>query len=401
MSKKNVKLLMNSLRLPEFNSIEDLSYLTNLSGSLLYCLSQKQESYYHTFFIPKHDGSMRTIDAPSYSMRIMQRWVLKNILEKISPSKYAMAFRRGTTYGYKANAIHHIETRYGVSFDLKDFFPSIDAKRVYNVFTNIGYSCLPATILTNLCTLNGALPQGGACSPALSNLVCLSLDSRLGGLCEKRRIRFSRYADDMYFSSDSQDALKKSVPIIRKIIESEGFVINEKKIHYHTPSNHKKITGITIVREKDDDTTAKLKASKALKKLIRAEIFRAIYVGDYSKKPHILGEISYINYIEPDYKDKIKHYIEKTAQKVAIFPELVKLYNNNLFYKEMQPLILYKVNTFYDTQDHGEDIILQEFYDMRYMREDYLNKHEEKDICKYLEWPPLLYDTESDCELPF
>lgn len=401
MSKKNVKLLMSSLSLPQFNSIEDLSYLTSLSGSLLYCLSQKQELYYHTFSIPKRDGSMRRIDAPSYSMRIVQRWVLKNILEKVSPSKYAMAFRRGTNYGYKANASHHIETRYGVSFDLKNFFPSIDAKRVYNVFSNIGYSSLPATILTNLCTLNGVLPQGGACSPVLSNLVCLSLDSRLGGLCERRRIRFSRYADDMYFSSDSQDTLKKTVPIIRKIIESERFVINEKKIHYHTPSNHKRITGITIVREKDDGTKAELKASKAIKKIIRAEIFRAIYVGDYSEKDHILGEISYVNYIEPGYKDKIKQYIETTAQKIGIFPELVKLYNDNLFYKGMEPLILCRVDTFLQEHCDEEDDMLQEFYVVRDMREDYLNKHAEKNICKYSDWPPFSSELENDCELPF
>lgn len=396
MPKKSYRLLMSALSLPQFNTVEDLSNLTGLSESLLYCLSQRQSHYYKEFIIPKRDGSKRTIYAPSYSMHIMQRWILKNILEKISPSQYAMAFRKGSAYGCKANAMHHIETRYGVSFDLQDFFPSIEAKRVQNVFTNIGYSSLAATILTNICTLNGVLPQGGACSPALSNLVCLSLDSRLSGLCEKRRIRFSRYADDMYFSSDSQDVLKKSVSIIRKIIESENFVINEKKIHYYTPSNHKRITGITITHEDSGNAQPKLKASNVIKRNIRAEIHKTIVVGDYSLQDRILGEIAYVNYIEPEYKQKIQEYIYTTAKKINIFPELVEQYNTHLFYKEMKKIHCCDISTI---KDEGE---LQEYLNIREERKSYLERKGKSDICKYQNWPIIKIPTHTDTEdLPF
>ena len=144
-----------------------------------------------------------------------------------------MAFRKGKDYGHKQNALYHSNTLYGLALDLKDFFPSITASKVYTIFSSLGYNNFAATILTNLCTLDGKLPQGSACSPALSNIICITLDKRLIGLCEKRGIRYSRYADDMYFSCDDKALLLKNFPIITKIIEDEDFNINEKKTHFH------------------------------------------------------------------------------------------------------------------------------------------------------------------------
>ena len=127
-----------------------------------------------------------------------------------------MAFRKGKDYGHKQNALYHSNTLYGLALDLKDFFPSITASKVYTIFSSLGYNNFAATILTNLCTLDGKLPQGSACSPALSNIICITLDKRLIGLCEKRGIRYSRYADDMYFSCDDKALLLKNFPIITK-----------------------------------------------------------------------------------------------------------------------------------------------------------------------------------------
>lgn len=387
MPKRAFKLLMESLRLPMFDTVEELSLLTGLSGSLLYCLSKHQEHYYVEHEVPKRDGSIRTVYAPSYSMHIVQRWILKNILEKISPSDYAMAFRKGSAYGCKANAMHHTETFYGIAIDLKDFFPSIEAKRIYRVFANIGYNKLAATILTNLCTLDGHLPQGGACSPALSNLVCLSLDARLSGYCEKRRIIYSRYADDMFFSCDNQDTLKKIVPVIRDIIKAEKFTINEEKVRYYTPSNRKRITGVVIVRPNKLSAVPTLKADRKIKKRIRTEIFKSICSGDYSINQHILGEISYISYIEEDYLPKIREYLEKTVHKFDFYPELVEAFNKNKLFADIpdvpnSPIIQKLLNNERLTDDETEKLKISFIHRIRY-----LEKNNIDDICKYEEWP--------------
>ncbi len=376
-------LLMDSLSLPRFNTIDEFAKLTGLSTRLLYCLSMKTSNYYKHTTIPKRNDTPRQISIPSYTLHILQRWILTNILNRISPSNRAMAFRCGPRFGHKQNAHYHSHTLYGVSVDLKDFFPSITASKVYTVFSNIGYDNFAATILTNICTLDGKLPQGSACSPAISNLVCISLDKRLIGLCEKRGIRFTRYADDMYFSCDDKALLLKIFPIIRKIIEDEGFVLNERKVHFHTPSNRKRITGVTIVATTKEDVF-ELKAPKQLKKTIRAEVFKCIMSGTYETVDHILGEIAYVDFVEKEnpipYLPRMKKYISDTAQKVSFFPELVEAYNQNLFFKDLSPLELSRIEISDEEDLANYEYIFEE-------RQRFLQKNHIRDICRYDGWP--------------
>lgn len=376
MSKKQTLLLTRSLNIPSFDTLDGLSKITGLSSRLLFCLSQKTERYYKTISVPKRNGDMRIIHSPSYSLHIMQLWILRNILDKVIPSDRSMAFRKGKAYGYLVNALCHIDTLYAISIDLQDFFPSITADKVFTIFSNLGYNSFASTILTNLCTLDGILPQGSACSPALSNLVCLALDARLVGLCEKRGIRFTRYADDMYFSCDDQNSLKRILPIIRKIIESEGFVINDKKTRFQTPSNKKEITGV-IVSRSNSSLLPELKARRQFKRTIRVELFRAIVTGDYANKAHILGEIAHVNYIENDYLEKIKKYIAKTASGITYFNELVVKYNSNKFYKDLNDV------EFSDPSDENPEYILC----LRKERKAYFAKNLLSDICDYSHWP--------------
>jgi hypothetical protein len=316
-----------------------------------------------------------------------------------------MAFRRGKKFGHKANALYHSEPLYGVSLDLKDFFPSIEAKKIYTIFANIGYNSFAATILTNLCTLNGVLPQGGACSPALSNIVCISLDKRLIGLCEKRDIRFTRYADDMYFSCDNKSLLLKILPVIKIIILDEGFNINDAKTHFHTPKNRKQITGVTVATLHSKDRI-ELKAPKKLKKKVRIEILNCLVSGNYENREHILGEISYIDFIQKEntvrYVERTKTYIQKTARKISCFPELIQAYNENLFFKDLNALEYKKID-FASINDPDE------YAEMEFLFEDrkrYLNKYKIKDICVYSDWPDELINSienfhDSDYETPF
>lgn len=400
----NIPTLINSLNLPHFESIDELSELTRLSSRLLYCLSMKTDKYYKTKQIKKRNGNYREISIPSYTLHIVQRWILVEILNKITLTNRAMAFRKGKDYGHKQNALYHSNTLYGLALDLKDFFPSITANKVYTIFSSLGYNNFAATILTNLCTLDDKLPQGSACSPALSNIICITLDKRLIGLCEKRGIRYSRYADDMYFSCDDKAMLLKNFPIITKIIKDEDFIINEKKTHFHTPSNKKQVTGITVCPT-DIEDYMELKAPKKLKQKIREEIFICLISGQYENKEHILGEITYVQYIEKEnkqtYLERIKHYINKQLNKIQLFPELVNAYNDNKFYSDLNPAKT--INISIDTEDEFEyfESLFQE-------RKYFLEKKGLQDICRYSEWPDIIINPQinstnnsTDSECPF
>ncbi len=383
MSKYPNSLLLDSLNIPRFSTIGELSRLIGLSEQLLYCLSTKTERYYKTVFIPKRKGGKREISIPSYTLHLVQRWILVNILNNLMPTKQAMAFRKGKAFGVKQNAKHHGTTLFGMAVDLKDFFPSVTANKVYTIFSDLGYDRLGATILTNLCTLNGKLPQGSACSPALSNLTCINLDKRLAGLCEKRGVIYTRYADDMYFSCDDKALLLRYFPVITDIIEDEGFAINDRKLHFHTPSNRKRITGITVVRTANHEEF-ELKAPKEMKRKIRAELFKCIMSGDYTARDHIRGEISYICYVEQsnahDYLAVTKGYIDKLGEKIRYFPELVDAYNENLFFKDLSPKAPLDV-----APSTVEEV--EAFAQQYSLRKEYLEKTGVKDICTYSHWP--------------
>jgi len=389
MSKNTLSLLMDSLTLPRFETIDEFAELTGLSSRLLYCLSMKTDRYYKINTIPKRNGTLREISVPSYTLHIIQRWILVEILNKIMPSNRAMAFRYGKKFGHKQNAFYHSHTLYGLSLDLKDFFPSICSNKVYTLFSNIGYNNFAATILTNLCILDGKLPQGSACSPAISNIVCISLDKRLIGLCEKRGIRFTRYADDMYFSCDDKTLLLKNFPIIKKIIDDEGFVLNSQKTHFHTPSNKKMITGV-VVYSCFKEEIIELKAPREFKRKIRTEIFKSVTSGNYANREHILGEITYAEYIEKEnkvtYLSRIKMYIQEIGEKIQYFPELVQAYNENLLFSDLKTLNSYNIQ---QIQDKGEYGYIQNVYEKR---KRYLLKHGLEDICEYTNWPESITD---------
>ncbi|GCD11315.1 retron St85 family RNA-directed DNA polymerase [Clostridium tagluense] len=320
--------ILNSLKLPIITNIDSLANTLGLSKTIIFLLSQKTSYYYKPFKILKKDGNSRQIFSPSYSLKLVQRWILNEILEKIDVSHESMAYKKGNDNGIKKNAEMHKYNLYLLEFDLKDFFTSIKRERVFFMFKNLGYNNMVSNILTNICTYNDYLPQGGVCSPYISNLVCYRLDKRLSALCGKRGIVYTRYADDLTFSCDNKQSLKKVKDIIKDIIESEQFKINDSKTRLLSPTSHKRVTGITV----NDN---KLKANKNMKKLVRAMIIKSLFSMDYINNNIIKGYIAFINSIEDGYKCKIIEYINKTINKSLPYSnEMVIAYNENKFFKE-------------------------------------------------------------------
>ena len=106
--------------------------------------------------------------------------------------------------------------------DIKDYFPSIINKRVWGFFKSIGYNEIMAKNFTNLTTYRGQLPQGAPTSPMIANLISWRMDKRLANFCERRGLKYSRYADDITISGDH--SLPRYLKLISKIIESEGTI---------------------------------------------------------------------------------------------------------------------------------------------------------------------------------
>ena len=219
--------------------------------------------HYHRFTIPKRKGGLRIISSPKRRLRVAQSWLLQAILSGLPVHDAAMAFLPGRSI--VDNAQRHLNRAIVIRLDLKDFFPSINFRRVKGLFQSFGYNEGVATILALISTeaprltvtLGGAtryvstghrqLPQGACTSPAITNLLCRNLDNRLSGLCKKFDFSYSRYADDLIFSTEHTDApLGAFLKLVKVILEKEGFILNEEKTLVMRQQHRQAVTGIVV-----------------------------------------------------------------------------------------------------------------------------------------------------------
>lgn len=209
---------------------------------------------YRTFYIRKKSGGLREIKAPSYQLAILLH-VINILLRSIyEPSDVAMGFAVGRSVA--DNARMHTGHHYVFNIDLKDFFPSIPQSRVWKrlQLPPFNFSQEIANVLAGLCCSKDSereinvLPQGAATSPLLTNAICDKLDRRMKGVAKRFGIHYSRYADDMTFSSMHnvyQTGSDFRVEV-KRIVEEQGFVINEAKTRLQRDGQRQEVTGLTV-----------------------------------------------------------------------------------------------------------------------------------------------------------
>jgi len=303
----NIKLSI--LGLPAIQSVKDFSSHTHISQFTIYQLSHFADKYYKVYTKDKKSGGVRTICQPSKKLKGLQSWILVNILNEVKVSSSCKGFeKRSSTLD---NARPHKGASTILSIDLKDFFPTISSKRVFNIFRAVGYNKLIAAIFTNICTYNGFLPQGSPCSPKLANLTTWSLDKRIQGYVGKRGITYTRYADDLTFSGFHPERVVQIIPMIKKIIEDEGFLINESKTRIAGTSRKKSVTGIIVSNEG-------LGIGHKKYKELRAKIYRLRSFpkdsDDLKLLNHVKGWLSYLNSVDKKRLKKAYVYIKKLSK---------------------------------------------------------------------------------------
>lgn len=253
------------LGLPKIQDLDDICFHTKLSKALLHRITKISEKFYVEVSIPKKRGGFRKLACPSKKVKVVQAWILKNILEKIKSHTASTAYKsRGTVVN---NVAPHVENQYLLCLDIENFFDNIDFRDVLYVFRSLGYTEKVSALLSNICTYKGSLPQGGVTSPLLSNIICIMLDERISRFVGARNIVYTRYADDMTFSAKSPDILLRAKKTIEQIINSEGFSINIDKTRLLGPRQQKKITGLVITNDK------KVGIGRQQKRILRAAFY--------------------------------------------------------------------------------------------------------------------------------
>lgn len=238
-------------------------YLGVPIGQLQYLLYSETNKY-KSFNIQKRSGRPRLIESPCSGIKILQ-YKVKPILDKLYKVKKPVHGFVQNDRNIITNATQHKRKPFILNIDLKDFFHSVNFGRIRGIFKNppFGFNDSCATILAQLCTYNGRLPQGAPTSPVLSNLAATTLDKYLVTLAHKNHFTYTRYADDITFSSKrifdrsivdytTNEEGKKVIFIgdkLKSLIEKSGFTINEDKTRLQQKYVRQEVTGL-VVNEK-------------------------------------------------------------------------------------------------------------------------------------------------------
>ncbi len=246
----------------ELRTPRDIAKLLEVEyNQLVYHLYKiREDSKYTEFSISKKSGHPRTISAPASALKIIQRKLSQVLYSVYEPKAPVHGFV--TSRSIVTNANQHLRKRFVLNIDLEDFFGSIHFGRVRGIFIAPPYKLSKevSTVLAQICCFSNKLPQGAPTSPIVSNMICARLDSQLRLLAKELKCTYTRYADDITFSTKLSNfpATLAYVDIeegnsrirlgkrLDSTIQTNGFKINENKVRLQHKIHHQEVTGLTV-----------------------------------------------------------------------------------------------------------------------------------------------------------
>ena len=255
--------------LKEADSLNDLAAILGYGPSALAYIVYRLplEQKYKKFTIHKSGGGERDICAPNGHLKTLQRR-LANVLYACRDEIDAESGLRPLSHGFRrkhsiiTNARRHKRRRYVLNLDLKDFFPAFNFGRVRGFFIHNNSFKLNekvATIIAQIACFENALPQGSPCSPIIADMIAHLLDVRLVKLAKQHNLTYSRYADDLTFSTSHRDfPAAIAVPVapgspqwklggdLLSAIAEAGFAANSSKTRMQFRMSRQLVTGLTV-----------------------------------------------------------------------------------------------------------------------------------------------------------
>lgn len=337
-------------------SLHDLAHILGFSPSglsyILYAMGKKDNKIkYTTFQIKKKkDGDYRNIKAPCPQLKELQKRLsdllyacLKEINQQNSINQsFSFAYQPDKTHFH--NAKIHKRKRYVFNIDLRNFFDSINFGRVRGYFIlNEYFELNPkvATIIAQIACDENVLPQGSPCSPIISHFIANILDYRLSQLATKAKCHYSRYCDDITFSTNQKEFPKLIAElkddswhvsdVLQKTIERTGFQINDKKVRMSYQPNQQSVTGLVVnkrvntYRKYRDTTRALVHSLTTTGDFVFTKDFEKEKRTDNNKLDCLQGMLCYIRHIDKEsmnYQNNTKNQDRNTQSKHKKYTKL-------------------------------------------------------------------------------
>lgn len=310
---------------------------------------KKVDNYYKTFEIPKKSGQQRKICAPTGDLKQIQERLYQYIFEHQTNLRKRNGIKNNISHAFEkrkniiSNAEIHRNKRYVVNIDLQDFFDSFHFGRVRGFFEknrDFLFSHEVATVLAQLVCYQGKLPQGAPTSPIITNYICRIFDIRVLHLAKKYHLDYTRYADDLTFSTNDRTFMTSWDMFLLELteeVESAGFKINNQKTCVQYKDSRQKVTGVITNKKINVDRRYYKEVRAMANSLYRKGVFYNNGVEGTIKQ--LEGKFSFIDQLDKynNIKDHEQHSVfrltsrEKQYQKFLFY---------RLFFANEKPIII-------------------------------------------------------------
>jgi RNA-directed DNA polymerase len=259
---------------------------------------------YKVYAIAKKRGGERVIHHPAKPLKALQRWLLYNVVEAFPVHHAAYAYRTGREYGIRRNAEQHQASAYLLRLDFESFFPSITADDIRLFLSEHGRAHWPwwtsgdSDLFCELVCRDRRLTIGAPTSPALSNVLCFLLDTHCAALAATYGAVYTRYADDLFFSTETGDTLRHFDQAIETIVRAlpypKNLRLNSAKTAHLSKKGRRTVTGLVLTSE------GGVSVGRSVKRRIRAMVHQFDRLSNRERQ-YLAGWLAHCSDVEPNF----------------------------------------------------------------------------------------------------
>ncbi|HUH88249.1 MAG TPA: retron St85 family RNA-directed DNA polymerase [Pusillimonas sp.] len=260
---------------------------------------------YKEYWIPKRNGQQRLIAQPTPEIKLLQRWLIKNYLSGFPVHAAATAYRQGI--GLKENVLPHLRNRYMLKLDFEGFFPSLKSSDLINFLKDEPIDQVEINMLAQLLFKKAdfglELAVGAPSSPPLSNILMYEFDDRVNEYCTETGISYTRYADDLTFSTSKPHVLRGCLQFVTRVLAdtaSPKLRLNAAKTVETSKKRGRRVTGLGI------STESKISIGRNKKRDLRVLVHR-FTKGELSAEEiqKLRGYFAFLISVEPEHLDRL------------------------------------------------------------------------------------------------
>lgn len=296
--------------------IERIAKELELDEKLVSRIALSADRQYRAIEIGGQKKKKRMVYQPSTELRIIQRWCTDHLFTRLPVHESCFSYVKNKNIAMHARA--HIRGKYLARVDIRQFFPSLNRKAVLDLLnefrTPLGLeSQKDAWFISLIVTREGNLVIGAPSSPILSNALLFDFDRKWSGKCSELKVTYTRYADDIYLSTEQRDILSPLLVALKEDLITMPrfkFQINQEKDIFTSRKRRRRITGVTLTSDE------RISIGREKKRELKAKIHKALSNGaGIEDVQSLLGMLAHIDSVEPTFAEALRKKYGETYRK--------------------------------------------------------------------------------------